>query len=136
MEIELQEYLQKIDRAYFQNPDPPSIKWSRGLIKKRYRKLTLGTYDARKNEIRIHPILKNGKIPSMVLEFVIYHEMLHAQDRRELAEHSRRGVFHKKMSFKVHDTHFHKKEKEFPLKKEASRIMRELTCGTFGVTQS
>jgi hypothetical protein len=131
VEIVLTDVLHRIDSAYFQNADPPSIKWGRGLIKKRYRKLTLGTYDIRKNEIRIHPILKRTDIPQIVLDFVIYHEMLHAQDRLILAERYKKKLFHKRTSFKVHDTHFHKREKDFPYKAEASRIMHELTCGTF-----
>ncbi len=100
-------------------------------MKKKYRKLTFGTYDIRKDEVRIHPVLINKSIPEAVIEFVIFHELLHYQDRKELLERKNSGFFHKSVSFKVHGIHFHRREKGYPGKEKASKIMKELAEGTF-----
>ncbi len=131
MPVNLFERLKVVNDAFFQMPELPCIKWSRGVIKKKYRKLTFGTYDIKRDQIRIHPILENEAVPAIVLNFVIYHELLHYQDRDALKERYKTPFFHKRSSHKVHNPHFHRREKAFPEKKEATKIMRELTLGTY-----
>ncbi len=137
------ERMDQINEKYFNFDSLPLIKWSRGRIKKKYRKLTFGTYDIKKMQIRIHPILKNNIIPGFVLDFVIYHELLHYEQMiSSRVEPSLvkpvqiKPVFHKintrkKLKVKIHSIEFHKREREFPQKKEASRIMKDIVIGSF-----
>ncbi len=116
----------EVNREYFQMDELPPIKWSRGRIKKQYRRLTLGVYDISKNEIRIHPLFREKPVPEYVLHYVIYHELLHFQDRHRLK---------KKVFFwgkrKIHDKGFHERENLFPLKKEASAYVKQMIRGIF-----
>lgn len=125
--------MDEINRLYFRMTELPGIKWSKGSLKKRYRKITFGTYDYRKDQIRIHPVLKDPNIPGIVLDYVLFHELLHYQDREELkAGHTAFRLF-RRHRVRVHTKGFHQREMEYPHKKEASRIMRCIAGGTFKV---
>lgn len=123
--------MEEINREYFQHGDLPSIRWSKGSVKRKYRKITFGSYDFKKNQIRIHPVLKNSDIPSYVLEYVLFHELLHYQDREELKAGAEFRLFGRKR-FKAHSRDFHRREKDYPYKKEATRVMKSIAGGTFG----
>jgi predicted metal-dependent hydrolase len=41
-------------------------------------KRTLGSYSQRTNTIRINPVLDRKTVPAYFIEFIVYHEMLHA----------------------------------------------------------
>jgi hypothetical protein len=132
METFLIDRMTSINEEYFDFTELPKIKWSKGVIKKKYRKLTFGTYDIKKEMIRIHPILKNPNIPSLVLDFIIYHELLHYEDREQLKTAKRVPLFlRRRGKNRVHNNHFHNREKAFPFKKEATKIMTELVKGKF-----
>jgi hypothetical protein len=107
--IDLDEVLTRINEKFFGFDELPAIVWSRGRIQRKYRKLTLGTYDWKANKIRVHPLFREGHLPEFVLEFVVYHELLHYEDREKLQNRRRRRD-------RVHDSDFHKREKEFPRK--------------------
>jgi predicted SprT family Zn-dependent metalloprotease len=121
---ELSLRLAQLNEKHFGFSKLPPIRWSKGRLKKKYRKITFGTYDFRKNEIRIHPILKNAAFPGFVLDFVIFHELLHFENREELSGQSR---FRRKK--RIHDTDFHSREEKFPFRKEAIALMRKIACG-------
>lgn len=129
MEINLESRLQSVNEIYFGFSELPPIRWSKGVVKKKYRKLTFGTYDIKKNQIRIHPLLKNNLIPALVLDFVIYHELLHYEDRAELQDRLKGTLFRKRK--RVHTVEFHKREKAFEEKKEAARLMQEIVRGVY-----
>ena len=81
--VDLREIFADLNRQYFENRIDAAITWGRALPKKRLRRgrqrtLRLGSYDEARNLIRIHRALDDPKVPSEVLESVIYHEMLHA----------------------------------------------------------
>lgn len=110
--------MNKINDEYFQFEELPHIKWSKGQIKKHYRKLMLGAYDLHKNEIRLHPLFREEKLPETILEFVIYHELLHYEDRHHLIK--------RKRGHRVHNKTFHQREKAHPYYKEATRTVKQL----------
>ena len=154
MSFFLSDRMEIINREYFQFDTLPAIRWSKGKIKKRYRKLTFGTFDIKKKEIRIHPILKSNNIPSFVLDFVLYHELLHYQDQilrsgeklqPKVQPVLQPGLFqfvhakpvrNKNKKNKIHSIDFHKRERVFPLKKEATGIMRDIVNGSFNLETS
>lgn len=74
----LYEIYQKLNQLYFDNQLNVAITWGkmskRGFVKKRQ----LGNYSENDHLIRINPILDNKHIPSYYVEFIVYHEMLHA----------------------------------------------------------
>ncbi len=113
----LQETLEDINRIYFRLKDLPNICWSRGRIKSHYRRLTLGTYDIQKNEIRIHPLFQKRILEGFVLRYVIYHELLHYEDRYQLKKRNR--------GTRVHHRDFYLREKSFPKYEEAKIRIRE-----------
>jgi predicted metal-dependent hydrolase len=116
--------LEAVNKAFFNLPETPKIKWSKGQIKKRYRKITYGCYDIKKNEIRIHPILKNKEYPPYVIDFVIYHELLHYVDRELLKE--KKSFFKFVRRTKIHNKEFKKKELAFPYAEEAKRELNRI----------
>jgi len=126
--IDLNLRLHQVNEEYFQSRTLPEIKWSRGRIKKRYKKLTFGSYDFKKDEIRIHPLLKDENIPSFVLDYILFHEMLHYQDREDL-KNMRQGKFFRRSGYRAHSPSFRFREKIFHRRKEALKIMRAIVMG-------
>ena len=119
-EPDLNLVLKSVVRDYFDGiPDVPDIVWSRGVIKARYRKLTLGSYHIKKNQIRIHPILKKKDHTGLLIRFVVYHELLHFQDREQLKKRKKHGK-------RVHNQPFKNREKAFPYYHEAAALMKGL----------
>jgi hypothetical protein len=55
-----------------------SIGWSDRGRSGSFRSITFGTFDKHRRSIRINPILDDPEVPQYFLEFVVYHEMLHA----------------------------------------------------------
>ena len=73
----LQQALNRVNDSYFNYEKLPIIKLSKGQDKSKRRAIIFGTYHAKKDEIKIHPVLLQEQVQSFVLDFVIYHEMLH-----------------------------------------------------------
>jgi hypothetical protein len=67
-----------LNGEYFKGNISAFITWGKGGPKLRVRKRTLGSFNINNNMIRINPLLDNKKVPQYFLEFVVYHEMLHA----------------------------------------------------------
>ena len=68
------------------------------------RRRILGSYNSRTNIIRVNPVLDRKNVPHYYLEFIVYHEMLHA-DMGVLKKNGRRDV---------HSREFRRREKMFP----------------------
>ncbi len=119
--IFLQSRLELVNQSFFSLPELPEIKWSRGRIKKRYRKITFGCYDIKKNEIRIHPLFKTAAFPGFVLDFVIFHELLHYVDRDILKKNR---SFFSSSHKRVHNKNFKLREDEFPKANEAKILLK------------
>ncbi len=113
--------LNVVNKSFFNLSELPLIKWSKGQIKKKYRRITFGCYDIKKNEIRIHPIFKTAAFPDFVLDFVIYHELLHYIDRDLLRQEKRLFQYSRK---KVHNRSFKEKEKLFPNSLQSIKILK------------
>jgi hypothetical protein len=82
------------------------IGWARiRKVSGRFRSLTFGTYDPYRHQIRIHPILDHPEVPLYFLEFIVYHEMLHAVCKSRVAADGR---------CRIHTREFREKERQFP----------------------
>lgn len=74
----LKEMYHSINMEYFKGKLSASITWGTKSPKRTAAKRTLGSYSYHTNTIRINPALDSKKIPQYYMEFLVYHEMLHA----------------------------------------------------------
>ncbi len=79
---------ERVNRRYFGGELQVDITWGKGAKGRasargrRRRKgsfsIRLGSYDERLSLVRIHPVLDRPEVPEIVVESIVYHEMLHA----------------------------------------------------------
>ena len=73
--------MQSINTRYFDGAVEAKIGWARitrptGRARRR-RSIKLGSYLSRGAVIRVHPMLDASWVPSMFVQYIVYHEMLH-----------------------------------------------------------
>jgi hypothetical protein len=100
---DLKEIYHLINQEYFAEKISASITWGTKSSKQSAARRTLGSYSYHSNMIRINPRLDSTQVPRYYMEFLIYHEMLHA-DIGVKSVNGRRIV---------HSGEFKKREKEF-----------------------
>src|SRR5687768_15636408 len=87
----------KLNARYFDNRlTGYVIQWGR---KRRHRPknyIVFGTIQEEDRMIRIHPLLDQAFVPTWFIEYVVYHEMLHAVVPDEYDDKGRRKVHHAK----------------------------------------
>jgi len=89
----------------------PALGWSQ-----RRSKTTLGHYDPSHNAIIISKLLDRSEVPRLVLEYVVFHEMLHLRFPAE----------HEGARRRVHTRQLRQAEKEFASLKEAKEFLKKL----------
>lgn len=89
---------------HFESKLKTKIMWARQPVKKATRYRRLGCFMPLQNIIKINPILDDSTIPSYFMEYIVYHEMLHAV-YPPIHTGTKRVVHHKK---------FVAMEKQFP----------------------
>jgi len=99
----LQSIYDSLNSEYFDGVVSAAITWGRSNSKKRVRMRTMGSYNAVTDTIRINPLLDKKTVPDYFLQFVVYHEMLHAY----LGIKTRNG------RRSIHSTEFRLQEKKF-----------------------
>jgi predicted metal-dependent hydrolase len=67
-----------INAEYFSGKVACHITWGARSPRRRARRRTLGSFSRATNTITISPMLDRRQVPRYVVEFVVYHEMLHA----------------------------------------------------------
>ncbi len=92
---------------------PPLLGWSR-----RPSRTTLGHYDSSHNAIILSRFLDSPEVPLLVVEYIMFHEMLHL----------RHPMVHTG-SRRIHTSEFQEAEKAFPDLKEAKRQLKVLCNG-------
>lgn len=75
---DLLEMFHSINSGYFEGRVSASITWGVKGPRRVAARRTLGSYCGDNDTIRINPMLDNKRIPRYFLEFIVYHEMLHA----------------------------------------------------------
>ncbi len=110
--VDLGESFRRVNRDYFDGALPaPQLAWSR-----RVRRQEFGRYDAPGDTVWLNPVLDDAHLPSFVIDFVVYHELLHkALGVRMLA--GRR---------QVHTPAFRKAERRFARFEEAEASLKRL----------
>ena len=74
----LTDIFNSLNSEYFNNSLSVVITWGRRSPRYAVKKRTLGNYQKKTNTIRVNPILDSRKVPRYVIEYIVYHEMLHA----------------------------------------------------------
>ena len=69
---------ESLNSEYFGRTVSAAIAWGRSSSRNRVKLRTLGSYNVETNTIRINPLLDRKTVPAYFLEFIVYHEMLHA----------------------------------------------------------
>jgi predicted metal-dependent hydrolase len=101
---DLADIFDSLNREYFNNHLSVLITWGKRSPKYSVKNRTLGSYQENTNIIRINPALDRKRVPLYFIEFIVYHEMLHADigteqknGRRVIhsAEFKRREKFYK-----------------------------------------
>jgi len=92
------------------------IEWGRRRRQRPKTTMIFGTIQEEDRMIRIHPLLDAAFVPLWFLEYVVYHEMLHAVVRDETLPSGRRVV---------HTDEFPRRESRFRHFRKARRWERE-----------
>ena len=96
---DLDKMFDALNRDYFAESLPkPTLSWS---ARKTFRRL--GHYDSAHNTIIISKTLDDKKVPEFVVEFVVYHEMLHIFHPTQIKNGRR---YHHTNEFKVDEEKF------------------------------
>jgi len=67
-----------LNDAYFNGEVSAPVTWGSKSARRSVRRRILGSYCKDEKVIRINPVLDSGKVPRYYMEYVVYHEMLHA----------------------------------------------------------
>ena len=76
--IDLQELYDRVNAEYFEGKIAVPIAWFSAPRYKKFRHITFGVYDRTEPIIRINRLLDHDTVPLPFVEFIVYHEMLHA----------------------------------------------------------
>jgi hypothetical protein len=93
----------------------PEVGWGRFAHVAPKRGLWLGSYDARRHAVRIHPALDGADVPAFFLSSILFHELLHAVLPAERGPGGRR---------EVHGPEFRAFEARFPEHQRALEFQR------------
>jgi predicted metal-dependent hydrolase len=106
----LKEIYDRVNERYFEKTVDVYITWTHHKISGARRMRRLGCYVPDKKLIRISTLLDDTEIPCYFIEFIVYHEMLHAlyPPRKDLLEKRR-----------IHHAKFREMERKFPEYKQA-----------------
>lgn len=111
----LDELFDRVNHEYFAaSLAKPRLAWTRINT---YRKL--GHYESARNRVVISSTLDDAKVPKFVVEFVLYHELLHKY-------HGAKWVHGRRM---VHTKEFRTSESQFKSYNEALRWLEKLVSG-------
>jgi len=105
----LLDIFEALNKEYFRRTVTAAITWGKRSLRRVVRKRRLGSYQRDRDIIRINPVLDSSTVPRYFVEFVIYHEMLHAAGSVETCAGRQR----------VHSKEFKKREKYFKYYEQA-----------------
>lgn len=109
----------RMNRLYFDGTVDCRIGWAkpgRRRRQARLRTIRYGTYNQALNLVRINPLLDDIRVPAQFLDYIVFHEMLHA------AVPSRRG----ESRWSHHRGAFRLLERRFPDHSRMLKLAREL----------
>lgn len=109
----LDEVFERVNNTFFGGKLPkPALKWSAQANKRR-----MGAYNYRTDTVMINKALDRRKTPPQVIDFVMYHELLHKALGYKTSRSGRR---------QAHTAEFRKYEKSFPHYEEIEHYLNHL----------
>ncbi len=109
---DLEEIFGQLNRRFFQGLlGQPRLGWSR-----RPSRRMLGHFDPAHNAIIISKVFDHERVPLFVIEYLVYHEMLHLRYPVEYRSHRR----------SIHTKEFKQNERKFPRYHEAVEWLKGL----------
>ena len=109
---DLEEIFQELNRRFFQGLlGQPRLGWSRHPSRR-----MLGHFDPAHNAIIISKVFDRDSVPPFVIDYLVYHEMLHLRYPVEYRSHRR----------SVHTKEFKQAEKKFPQYRQAIEWLKQL----------
>lgn len=112
MYFDLEDVFNKLNREYFDGKINCPITFGNVRRKKRRRNIRYGSHEPNKNIIRINPALDRPEIPEYFVEYIVFHEMLHAY----IGKYEKEGG--KNI---IHSREFRSKEKKYKNYERARR---------------
>lgn len=106
--FELQSVL-KSARGYLDGYELDDIQITWGRRSRGRKSIRLGSFDFERRLVRVHPALDREWIPGFFVEYIVYHELVHAVCPPEMGQTQRR----------VHTEEFRELERRFPKYQEA-----------------
>lgn len=117
LHYDLAEAFERIHAEYFDSSlDVVGITWFKTPVR-RGRSITLGQFDSSRRLVKINRILDSEKCPPFFLDFVVFHELLHAKIPPTFDSERRRRV--------IHGPKFRRAEKDFLHYPKAVAFQRE-----------
>ncbi len=109
---DLNQSFERVNKEYFNGcMEKPVLTWS-----SRRAKCTLGRYDPERDIVSISRVLDSRKVPEELLDFIMYHELLHKKHGVKLKGNRRR----------VHTAEFKKDEKKFRNYEKMKELMEKV----------
>lgn len=93
-------------------PKVPTLSWSKTVARHRF-----GHWDADHNAVVISQVLDDPDVPEFVLDYVLYHELLHIMHPAKMGSGTKRIV---------HSAAFRREERKFPRWPEAEKWITKL----------
>ncbi len=100
---DLVEMYESVNEEYFSGKVSAAITWGARRPRRAAARTTLGSYSSLNNTIRINPALDSIRVPRYFVEYIVYHEMLHAD----------MGIENGKKRRVIHSKEFKRREKLF-----------------------
>lgn len=109
---DLDKSFERVNREYFDSAmDKPVLTWSMKRAKR-----TLGRYDPERDIVFISRLLDSTKVPEELLDFIMYHELLH----------KKHGIKREGRRRRIHTPQFKEDEKKFRNYEKMKTLMKKL----------
>ncbi len=110
----LREVFDKMNARYFRNRlKDYTIVWGQRRQRRPREYMVFGTIQEADRLIRVHPLLDRAFVPRWFVEYVVYHEMLHAFVPDTYDSSGRRQVHHAKFLAREKRFHWFRRAKEW-----------------------
>ena len=110
--FDLRAIYDRLNEKYFDGRLRVAITWGKSNPSRRRSSIDFGSYDKTKRIIRVNPSLDRPFVPRFFVEFVVYHEMLHAALGYRETSNGRRSL---------HSARFREEERQFRFYRSALR---------------
>jgi predicted metal-dependent hydrolase len=76
---DLRAIFKRLNAHYFTRPIRAKITWGMAARRSERRSIMVGSYSVEDRLIRVHPVLDRAEVPEFFVEWIVFHEMLHAK---------------------------------------------------------